>query len=59
MCTNAGATPILRTERSTTVTGMLAHAGHWLASLIYVIPVAGLIIYLGVQRRRDRRRGGS
>jgi hypothetical protein len=34
---------------------MLAHAGHWLASLIYVIPVAGLIGYLGLQTLRDRR----
>ena len=35
---------------------MLAHAGHWLASLIYVVPVLGLVGYLGWQRLRDRRR---
>ena len=35
---------------------MLAHAGHWIASLIYVIPIAALIGYLGWQNLRDRRR---
>jgi hypothetical protein len=36
---------------------MLAHAGHWLTNLIYVVPVIALIGYLGWQSLRDRRAG--
>jgi hypothetical protein len=35
---------------------MLAHAGHWAVSLLYVAPVFALVIFLGVQAWRDRRR---
>ena len=31
-----------------------AHLGHWYASLLYVAPVAVIVIVLGVQSRRDR-----
>ena len=34
---------------------VLAHAGHWLASLLYVAPVAVIAGILVVQARRDRR----
>jgi len=36
---------------------MLAHAGHWLSSLIYVVPVLGLVGYLAWQHISDRRSG--
>jgi len=34
-----------------------AHLGHWYASLLYVAPVALIVVVLAVQSRRDRRRG--
>ena len=34
----------------------LAHAGHWLASLLYVAPVAVIVVALLWQGRRDKRR---
>ena len=34
-----------------------AHLGHWYTSLLYVAPVALIVIVLGVQSHRDRRRG--
>jgi hypothetical protein len=36
---------------------VLAHAGHWAASLMYFLPVVGLVVFLVVQTMRDRRRG--
>jgi cytochrome c-type biogenesis protein CcmH/NrfF len=38
---------------------ILAHAGHWLTSLLYVVPVLVLVIALSWQSWRDRRRGYS
>jgi cytochrome c-type biogenesis protein CcmH/NrfF len=35
---------------------MLAHAGHWATSLLYIVPVFALIVFLLVQTWRDRRR---
>jgi hypothetical protein len=35
---------------------LLAHSGHWLISLIYVAPVAVVVLGLGVQSLRDRHR---
>ena len=35
---------------------MAAHAGHWATSLMYLLPVAGLVAFLVVQTVRDRRR---
>jgi hypothetical protein len=41
------------------VTGVLilAHAGHWLAGLLYLAPVAIVVGALGYQSWKDRRRG--
>ena len=33
----------------------LAHSGHWLASLLYLVPVALLGGGIGYQRMQDRR----
>jgi hypothetical protein len=37
-----------------------AHAGHWLVSLAYFVPVVGFLLWLAVtqyrERVRDRRR---
>ena len=40
---------------------VLAHAGHWLPQLLYVAPVAVLLVAIVVGRVRDRRarRGAS
>jgi hypothetical protein len=37
----------------------LAHAGHWLASLLYVAPVALIVGALLWQSWRDKRRKGD
>jgi hypothetical protein len=34
-----------------------AHVGHWALSLLYVAPVFAVVVFLGVQAWRDRRRG--
>jgi hypothetical protein len=41
------------------VTGVLilAHAGHWLAGLLYLAPVLIVVGALGLQSMKDRRRG--
>jgi len=36
---------------------LLAHAGHWLVQLIYLVPVVVLVGVVLVGRARDRRRG--
>jgi len=36
---------------------VLAHAGHWLVQLIYIVPLAVLIGVLVAGRIRDRRQG--
>lgn len=35
---------------------VLAHAGHWLVSVLYVVPVVVVVGFLTVQGRRERRR---
>jgi cytochrome c-type biogenesis protein CcmH/NrfF len=35
---------------------MLAHAGHWITSLLYFAPVLVLVGFLVIQSRRERRR---
>lgn len=35
---------------------VLAHAGHWLVSLLYVAPVLIVVAVLALQSVRDRRR---
>jgi hypothetical protein len=36
------------------ITLPLAHAGHWLASALYLAPIVVLAVVLFVQARRDR-----
>ena len=36
---------------------ILAHAGHWLAGLLYLAPVVIVVGALGYQTVKDRRRG--
>jgi hypothetical protein len=35
---------------------VLAHAGHWLAGLMYAVPVFIVIGWIGITALRDRRR---
>jgi hypothetical protein len=35
---------------------MLAHAGHWAVSLLYVLPVVMVVGWLSYQGWRERRR---
>jgi hypothetical protein len=37
----------------------LAHAGHWLPQLLYLMPVLVMVVALGIGRARDRRRRGG
>jgi hypothetical protein len=37
------------------MTPPIAHAGHWLESIVYLVPIAGFGIWLGVSTVRDRR----
>ena len=34
---------------------VFAHAGHWLPQLLYLLPVAVLVVAILVGRRRERR----
>ena len=38
---------------------VFAHAGHWLPQLLYVAPVAMLVVAVLIGRIRERRSGGS
>jgi hypothetical protein len=38
---------------------MLAHAGHWAVSLLYVLPVVIVVGWLTYQQWKERRRSGS
>ena len=37
----------------------LAHAGHWLADLLYVLPVLVVVGWIAVRALMDRRSGGG
>ena len=40
----------------------IAHAGHWLVNIAYLVPVLGFLVWLGLTTWRDRRaerRGGG
>ena len=37
----------------------LAHAGHWLVSAAYFVPVLAFVIWLSVVTVKERRRGPS
>jgi hypothetical protein len=34
---------------------VFAHAGHWLTSVAYFLPVAGFLVWLAVVQIRERR----
>ena len=38
---------------------LIAHAGHWLTTIAYFIPVLGFLISLGIVQIRERRDRGS
>jgi hypothetical protein len=38
------------------MTPPIAHAGHWIADLLYVLPLAIALGFLGLQSIRDKRR---
>jgi hypothetical protein len=38
------------------MTPPIAHAGHWIADLLYILPLAIALGFLGVQSIRDKRR---
>jgi hypothetical protein len=41
------------------VTLPIAHAGHWLTSIAYFLPVIFFLVWLGITQLRERRtRGG-
>jgi hypothetical protein len=33
----------------------IAHAGHWLVSIAYFLPVVAFLVWLGITQYRDRR----
>ncbi len=41
------------------MTPILAHFGHWYASLFYAVPFVVIVGALKLQTRRDRRREGG
>ncbi len=41
------------------MTPPLAHAGHWLVNLLYLLPLVLVLLALGVQSLRDRRRASG
>ncbi len=38
------------------MTPPIAHAGHWIADLLYVLPLAVALGFLALQSYRDKRR---
>ena len=38
------------------MTLVLAHGTHWLESVVYLVPILGFAIWLGVATVKDRRR---
>jgi hypothetical protein len=41
------------------MTLVIAHAGHWLESVVYLVPIVGFAIWLGVATIKDKRRRGA
>jgi hypothetical protein len=42
------------------MTLVIAHAGHWLESVVYLVPIVGFALWLAfttIKDRRSRRRG--
>ena len=50
----ANASRRVRSVDSQSMPLVSAHLGHWYASLLYVAPVAVIVVVLAVQSRRDR-----
>lgn len=40
-------------------TVLIAHASHWLVQVAYVLPVAGLLVWLGWTTLKERRAKGD
>jgi hypothetical protein len=38
---------------------VIAHAGHWLVSVSYFLPIVAFLVWLVVVQLRDRRRRGG
>jgi hypothetical protein len=38
---------------------LIAHAGHWITSIAYFVPVLGFIAWLIVTQVRERRKGNG
>ena len=41
------------------MTPVPAHVGHWLAELLYVMPVLVIVVWISIRALLDRRRGDS
>ena len=41
------------------MTPVTAHAGPWLAELLYVMPVLVIVVWISIKALLDRRRGDS
>ena len=41
------------------MTPPLAHAGHWLVELMYVLPVLIIVVWISIKAIIDRRREGA
>jgi hypothetical protein len=41
------------------LTPITAHVGHWLAELLYVMPVLVIVVWISIRALLDRRRGDS
>jgi hypothetical protein len=39
------------------MTALIAHAGHYLTTIAYFLPVAAFLVWLAVTQIRERRRG--
>ena len=39
------------------MTFLIAHAGHWLTTIAYFVPVVAFLVWLGITQIRERRRG--
>ena len=37
----------------------VAHAGHWLTTIAYFLPVVAFLAWLQITQIKERRRGGS